>query len=87
MNPENWQLEASDQRLELLQRFRVDAVTDFGPVDFALHESGLLQNLQVLRNRRLGQRQLVNNFAADTALATDQHTHDAHSGRMGYSPR
>jgi hypothetical protein len=48
------------------QAVTVDAVTDPGAVHLSLNQPGLLEDLQVLGNSRLGERQFVDDLATDT---------------------
>jgi hypothetical protein len=73
-------LEASNERLQTPQGAGLDAVADPGTVDVAADEAGVLEHLQVLRHRRLRERQLVHDVAADAGLAADEETHDLDAG-------
>ena len=46
------------------------------PLDFAGDQAGLLQYLQVLRDGRLRERQLVDDLAAVAGVAAEQQAHD-----------
>lgn len=78
--------EGRNKSLQHGQFLRIDAVTHLGAIYFPLHQSRLLQDLQMLRNRRLGQRHLIDDLSTNTRTATDQQTQNSHSGRMCNGP-
>ena len=57
--------ECCDELLELLEPFGSDAIANAWAVDFALHEPRVLEHLQMLRHRRLRERQRAHDLAAD----------------------
>jgi len=61
---------------------RVEAVTDPRPVDRATDQPGLLEHLQVLRYGRLGERELVDNLAADATAPLGKDAQDRQPGRV-----
>ena len=68
--------------LSLTESARLDAVADPRPVHVASDEARLFQNLQVLGDRGLGQRQLVHDVAANAGVAVAENPQDLHAGRM-----
>lgn len=74
------------QRLEPFELFRIDAVTDLRPIDFSLNQSRLFQDFQMLRHRRLSERQTVHDFTANAGLSTDQQPHDLDARGMSDCP-
>lgn len=71
--------EAVPQRCE---RRAVEAVTDARTVDLALDEADVLQHLQVLRDRRLRKRQLVDDLAAHTRRPAREHAQNGQASGM-----
>jgi len=72
-------LEASDEGLQATEDVRLDAIADPRTVDLAADETCLLQDLEVLRHRRLRERQLVDDVTADARLPADEETQDLHA--------
>ena len=68
---------------EALQFGPVEAVAGARPFDLAGHEPGGLERLQMLRDRRLRQRQLVDDLAANAGVARSQYLEDSQTSRMG----
>jgi hypothetical protein len=60
--------EPPDERSQATERVRLDAVANPRPVHVAADEPGVLEHLEVLGNRRLGERQLVYDVAAYTSV-------------------
>jgi hypothetical protein len=77
-------LEAPDERLQATEGAGLDAVTDARTVDLTAYEPGVLEHLEVLRDRGLGERQLVYDVAADAGLATDEQAKDLDAGGMAH---
>src|SRR5512140_3469314 len=75
-------LEAPDERLEPAQGRRLEAVADMRPVDLSPDQASILQDLEVLRDRGLGQRQLVDDVPADAGVPPRQEPEDLHARRM-----
>lgn len=73
-------LQASDERLDATKRSGVDAVADARAVYVATDETCILEDLQVLRDSRLGERQLVHDIAAYAHILADQNAEDLHAG-------
>src|SRR5690606_22979890 len=72
----------SDQRSEATERVRLDAIADPRAVDVAADEPRLFEHLEVLRNRRLSERQLVHQIPANAAIFADQNAQDLHTSRV-----
>ena len=70
------------QRLEPAECARLDAVTDARAIDVTADEPGVLENLEVLRDGALGQRQFVHDVAADTGVPANQDPKDLDASRM-----
>src|SRR5450759_1612684 len=75
--------QAADKSLEAPKRERLDAVADPRPVDFAAEEPGFFEDLEVLRDGRLRQRQLVHDGAADAGVLADQDAQDLNAPGVG----
>jgi len=65
----SFSLDASDEGLEAPEDVRFDAVADPRAVDLAADEPRVLEHLQVLRHGGLGERQLVDDVAADARVS------------------
>src|SRR5436309_6377060 len=70
-----------DQRFELQDGNRIDAVTDAGRIDRAADQARLFQDLEVLGHRGLRERQPPDDVAAH-ALPLGEHPHDRHARRV-----
>jgi hypothetical protein len=77
-----WSSQASHERLQATERSGLDAITDAGAVDLAADEPRLLQHLEVLRDRRLRQRQLLDDIAADARVSPGEEPQDLDASRM-----
>ena len=73
---------ASRSALNRFNAVRHNAIADTQPVLVCTDEAGLFQNPQMLRDRGLGERQLVDDDAARPSLLTGQHPENAHASRM-----
>ena len=51
-------------------------------LDLAPHQAGVFEHAEVLRGRRLSQRELVHDLAADAGAAPRQHAQDRHARRV-----
>src|SRR5438093_13183545 len=71
-----------DQLLESLHGLRIDAVADSRSIHLSVDESRILQDLEVLRHRRLGQRKPVHDLTADAFTPLDQHAQDRDTRRV-----
>src|SRR5262245_28549212 len=76
----------SGQHLESAKGLGVHAVAGAGPVHFALDEAGLLQDLEVLRDRGLGERQHAHDLAAHARARGREVPDDGHARRVGEGP-
>lgn len=74
--------EAPDEGPQASKRLRLDAVADPRPIHFTVDEARLFQNLEVLGDRRLRQRQLVDDIATDAGVLADQDANDLHARRV-----
>jgi hypothetical protein len=83
-----WRLTVTvrDQFFEFGHGCLVDAVANPWAIDFALHQAGFFQDLQVLGNGGLGQRHFLDDFAAHAGGTVEQQTDDPHPGWMGQCP-
>jgi len=75
-------LQASDERSQPTERTGFKAVADARTVDLSADETRILENLEVLRDRRLRERQLVDDVPADAGIRPGQESEDLHAGWM-----
>jgi hypothetical protein len=75
-------LEAADERFEAPQSSRFDAVANAWTIHVAADQAALLQDLEVLRNSRLRERQFFDNFPANAAIFPDEESQDLHPRRV-----
>jgi hypothetical protein len=68
--------------LKPFEREGIETIADAWPIDFALHPSSTLQNLQMLGNGALRERQNLDDFAANAALALMEQSHNRGTRRM-----
>src|ERR1019366_1707869 len=71
-----------DESLQLSKRFVVDAISYPRSVLTTANQPGVLQDSEVLRNRRLREGQLVDDLAAYPCLLQRQHAKDANASWM-----
>lgn len=72
--------EPADERLQTAQHAGLDAVADAGTVDVAADEPGLLQRLQVLRDRGLSERQIIHDIATYARRSASEEAEYLHAG-------
>lgn len=79
-------VEAAEEGIASAAKLRegvaVKAVADARSVDSALNEARFFELFEVARNRRLRQRQVADNFAADAFVPLREHLQDTEAGRM-----
>jgi len=75
-------LETSDEGLEAPEDVRLHAVADARTIDLAADEPSALEDLQVLRHRRLRERELVHDVATDAGVAAHEKPQDLDPGRV-----
>lgn len=73
---------ASDEGAQPAQGRGLDAVADPRPVHVAPDQPGLFEHLRVLRHRRLGERQIVHDIAANTRIFSHQKAEDLDPRRV-----
>lgn len=72
----------SDQGLGPVESVRRQAVADPGTVDGTAYQPGLLEELQMLGDRRLCQRKLVDNLTTEALTPPSKEAEDLHPSRM-----
>ena len=84
--PVKWQNQdrskAGDEHLQAAQHTRLNAVANSWAIHLTANEPDLFEDFQMLRNCRLGERQLVHDVATDTGRPADQDAEDLHSRRV-----
>ena len=65
---------------------RIEAVAGVAAVDLATNQSGFLQDLEVLRHGRLGERHHLHHLATYAAAAARQRAQDLEPRRMSLAP-
>src|ERR1039457_2967262 len=78
--------EPPDEGLEPPERPGLDAIANPRSVDLAADEPCLLQNLQVLGDGRLGERQFIHNIPADAGGSAYQDAEDLDPRRVPDGP-
>ena len=68
--------------MELGESVAARAVAGAQPLDLADDQAGVLEHLQVLRDGRLRERQLVDELAAVAGVAAEQQPQDPDAGRV-----
>ena len=68
--------------MQLGEPLAARAVAGAQPLDLADDQTRVLQHLQVLRDGRLRERQLVDELAAVAGVVGEQQPQDAHAGRV-----
>lgn len=72
----------SGQSFERFCGFRIQTVADARAIHAALNPTGVLEDLQVLRNGALRERQDADDFAADAGAALAEQAHDGDARGM-----
>src|SRR5579859_2591326 len=75
-------LERADQRLEPANDARVQAVADARTVDLALDDARVPEDLEMLRDGRLRERELVDDLTADARPPPGEEAHDLDARRV-----
>lgn len=74
----------TDECIKFLNRFFINTVVDGFPVDTSLYNSGIFQFPEMLRYRRLCERQNIHNIIADTGVGREQIFNNGNSRRMSH---
>ncbi len=72
----------TEKVVELGEAVAAGAVAGAQPLDLADDEARVLEDLQVLRHRRLREPELVDELAAIAGVVREQQPHDPDAGRM-----
>lgn len=73
-------LETSDKSLKAAEGSGFDAVTHAGSVDFAPDDACIFKDFQVLGDGGLGQRQFIDDIAADAVIFADEDAQNLNAG-------